>query len=275
MRKGLNLVSLAGALFLAVTLSAYSQAQEHQHGKGQGGDRTAARGGDHNAAQGGAHGAAAGAQGGVQGVAPGGVNAAQGGQPGGQPGGGQGGRQGGRPGGGNMDPAQMQAMRDSFQAMQSVQSYWLVLSADPKFEDAKLTALRPAFQKAWEARDKARSSMRDPGGMTSATAAMKIVSEDLEKELKKVLTEDQLAKLKEATAAMGGNRGGGPGGGAPGGGGAPATGAGAPGGGTRNFGAGGAGAGGAGGAGTHNTHNRGTDTGTGGKSATGAPAAGF
>jgi len=169
-----------------------------------------------------------------------------------------------------MSDAQRQAMGEAFTASRSIQNYWLALSADPKFEDAKLTALRPAFQKAWDARDKFMGSLRNQGDITSASTTMKTASDELDKELKKVLTDEQMTKLKETAAAMGGTRGfGAPGGGAPGAG-APG---GAPGVGTRSI--GGGATGGTGGTGTHGTHSRGTDTGTGGKSATGAPAAGF
>ncbi|MCX7044509.1 MAG: hypothetical protein NTX50_03350 [Candidatus Sumerlaeota bacterium] len=175
--------SLAGAVVmtLALALSAFSQPPQ----QGQGGGFPASPGGGGNAG------------------------------PGADAGQGQGGRQGGRTmggfggggfgmggfgGGGNLD---MRAFFEISQAAQTIQNYWLELSFDPKIENAKLLALRPAFIKACQARDQATSDI------ASAASAVKSASDDLDKDLKKVLSEDQYKKIKESSNPFGGMRPGG------------------------------------------------------------------
>jgi hypothetical protein len=114
-------------------------------------------------------------------------------------------------------------MREAFQAMRVVDSYWTGVAFELKVDDAKLAELRPKFQAAWDARKAAFEKARANQDRAGAMETLKKVNADLEDAIKGVLGEDQFAKLKAAATQggmgmmMGGGRGGRGGGGGGGG----------------------------------------------------------
>lgn len=109
-----------------------------------------------------------------------------------------------------MNPQVMEAMR----ASRLVETYWVNLAFVLKVEDAKLTALRPKFQTAFDARNAAFKKAREQQNFEVAAKDIKAAIDKLESGIKAAIGAEQMEKLKESARRRGP---GGPGAGRPGG----------------------------------------------------------
>ena len=78
-----------------------------------------------------------------------------------------------------------------------IDSSWVDLTFVLKVENETLVQARPVYQNSRDALEKAMKEARDSGDFNSMRGAMMKVRESFESDLKKVLTEEQAAKLEE------------------------------------------------------------------------------
>ena len=104
-----------------------------------------------------------------------------------------------------------------------VERAWASLAFELSATSDQMAKLRPAFQKAWNRRKEATKKLRDEKTRDAAVAEFQKIKQDVDAQLKVVLTKAQMTKwttLQQQQAAQWGQRGGGGARGGQGGGGA-------------------------------------------------------
>lgn len=96
-----------------------------------------------------------------------------------------GGMRGGRGGGGGFSPTSL------------IDSSWVDLTFVLKVDNERLVQARPVYQNSRDALEKAMKEARDSGDFGSMRGTVMEVRESFDSDLKKVLTEEQAAKLEE------------------------------------------------------------------------------